>query len=262
MNYQRLLKLCQVPQQCYRRTAVAEYLKPTIQSSSAAGCQCFVHTSVPVQKETKVLAIGANQSDDGVIRKITRRLGVMDHSKAILKRAGYLLYESAADRVDHQKFFEEFQMPDTLNSWFLITELHVWMLMVRAMAADKEGRYVRNFIVEAMWNDVSARAKKLGAANPGLTKEQISEMCEQFQAAIIGYDEGLLMDDKVLAGAVWRRFFEKNCNNPEAVECIVKYIRKQIKLLDEIGINDLILKPDITWLPVPVPSDVRDQEFL
>ncbi|XP_049856757.1 ubiquinol-cytochrome-c reductase complex assembly factor 1-like [Schistocerca gregaria] len=262
MNYQRLLKLCQVPTQCYRRTIVAEYLKPTIVSSSATRCHCFIHTSVPVQKETKVLAVGANQSDDGVIRKLTRRLGVLDHSKSKLKRAGYLLYENAADRIDYKKFFKVFQMPDTLNSWFLITELHVWMLMVRSMAADKEGRYLRNIIVEAMWNDVSARAKKLGAANPGLVREQLSEMSEQFQAAIMGYDEGLLSDDKVLAGAVWRRFFERNCNNPEAVECLVRYIRKQIKLLDEIGINDLISNPDITWLPAPIPSDVRDQELV
>jgi cytochrome b pre-mRNA-processing protein 3 len=52
-------------------------------------------------------------------------------------------------------------MPDTFNSWFLVTELHVWMLMVRAMAEGDEGRFVRNNIVEAMWEDVITRVKKL-----------------------------------------------------------------------------------------------------
>jgi len=52
-------------------------------------------------------------------------------------------------------------MPDTFYSWFLVTELHVWMLMVRTMAEGEEGRYVRNNIVEAMWEDVITRVKKL-----------------------------------------------------------------------------------------------------
>jgi hypothetical protein len=33
--------------------------------------------------------------------------------------------------------------------------------MVRTMAEGEEGRFVRNSIVEAMWEDVSTRAKRL-----------------------------------------------------------------------------------------------------
>lgn len=55
-------------------------------------------------------------------------------------------------------------MPDTFNSWFLVTELHVWMLMVKAMEIGGDGRLIRNFIVEAMWEDVSTKGKKLGVS--------------------------------------------------------------------------------------------------
>ena len=55
-------------------------------------------------------------------------------------------------------------------------------------------------------------------------------MSEQFQAALIGYDEGLLLDDKVLAGALWRRFFQRNCKDPEHLERLVHYIRKQVTI--------------------------------
>jgi cytochrome b pre-mRNA-processing protein 3 len=64
--------------------------------------------------------------------------------------------------ADRNHFYVlEFQMADTFYSWFLITELHVWMLMVRTMAEGEEGRFVRNNMVEAMWQDISTRAKKL-----------------------------------------------------------------------------------------------------
>ena len=56
-------------------------------------------------------------------------------------------------------------MPNTFNSWFLVTELHVWLLLTRLMAEGSEtgekGRFMRNSIVEAMWNDVNSRAKKI-----------------------------------------------------------------------------------------------------
>lgn len=73
-----------------------------------------------------------------------------------------------ADQINYLEFFKRFELPDTFNSWFLVTELHVWMLLVRAMAEGSEtgedGRFLRNCIVEAMWADVGTRAKKLAVS--------------------------------------------------------------------------------------------------
>ena len=55
-------------------------------------------------------------------------------------------------------------MPDTFYSWFVITELHVWMLMVRCMAEGPDGQVLRNCIVQSMWNDVNQRTKQLGVS--------------------------------------------------------------------------------------------------
>lgn len=62
-------------------------------------------------------------------------------------------------------FSLELEMEDTFFSWFLITELHTWMMMVRIMAEKDEGMFVRNVVVKAMWDDVNARAKQLGVSN-------------------------------------------------------------------------------------------------
>ena len=50
---------------------------------------------------------------------------------AKLRSSGYILLTVCAQRPDIVKFFEAFNMPDTFYSWFLITELHVWLLGVR-----------------------------------------------------------------------------------------------------------------------------------
>lgn len=56
----------------------------------------------------------------------------------------------------------ELNLPDTFNSWFIITELHLWMIFVRLMNESTRGKMIRNFVVEALWNDVEFRSKKLG----------------------------------------------------------------------------------------------------
>lgn len=66
------------------------------------------------------------------------------------------------DNLNYTEFFEQLNLPDTFYSWFVITEVHVWMLSVRAMAEGDDGRFIRNSVVEALWTDVGLRAKKIG----------------------------------------------------------------------------------------------------
>ena len=35
--------------------------------------------------------------------------------------------------IDVKQFMEAFDMPDTFFSWFLVTELHVWLMGARLM---------------------------------------------------------------------------------------------------------------------------------
>lgn len=56
-------------------------------------------------------------------------------------------------------------MPDTFFSWFLVTELHVWMLMVRFMAEGEKGQMTRDYLVEAMWQNIKGRINVLGVSN-------------------------------------------------------------------------------------------------
>ena len=50
--------------------------------------------------------------------------------------------------------------------------------------------------------------------------------------------QGLLSDDTVLAGALWRNFFEMDCADVEHIEKLVQYVRKQVSfvILDSKGL--------------------------
>lgn len=95
-----------------------------------------------------------------------------------LKLSGYFLYECIPEQVDYVGWFSKCHLPDTFSSWFYVTELHVWLLMVRCMAEDValepsqkekyvrgDGYFIRNCIVEALWADVGNRIKLLEVRN-------------------------------------------------------------------------------------------------
>lgn len=143
-------------------------------------------------------------------------------------------------------------MPDTFNSWFLVTEIHCHMLLTRVMnegpEAKEDGRFMRNAVVETLWNDVQNRSKKLSQDNPSAARRQVQVLSEQFQAALIAYDEGVLSDDKILANALWRRFFEMSCSDYSKLEKLIIYVRKTMSMLDGLTRDELVRGRKIKWL--------------
>ncbi|XP_071547074.1 ubiquinol-cytochrome-c reductase complex assembly factor 1 [Panulirus ornatus] len=194
-------------------------------------------TTVPVQQP-------------GRLKRLIKKMGWLDHSRSKLRRSGYVLYGNVCEKAPINHFFSVCDLPDTFFSWFLITELHVWMLMVRLMAEGEEGRFTRNALIDALWEDAELRSKKLGAASLSIRREQMQIIISSFQASLFAYDEGLMSDDKMLASALWRRLFSKNCEDPERLECCVQYVRKQIAFLDGLSRREFMLDCQVSWVPL------------
>ncbi|KAL0832819.1 hypothetical protein ABMA28_000980 [Loxostege sticticalis] len=223
----------------------------------------YARSFFPPQVQVFKRQQGTVAVEDSYVKKFMKAVGWMDQSRTRLKLTGYFLYESVPDKVAYREWFEKLDLPDTFVSWFTITELHVWILMVRYMAEDisistndkkqyvkGDGHFVRNCIIEALWADVGNKIKLLEGANPAIARKQVSELSEQFQAALVAYDEGL-NDDKILAAAIWRRFYSLSEDaKAENIERIVHFIRHQVALLDKIPSEDLKFKPNIVWLSI------------
>ncbi|XP_022170158.1 ubiquinol-cytochrome-c reductase complex assembly factor 1 isoform X2 [Myzus persicae] len=160
----------------------------------------------------------------------------------------WILYEKLVDQIPFDQIMIKLDLPDTFNSWFIITELHLWMIFVRFMHEGTQGTMIRNFIMEALWNDVEFRSKKLATVNADVRHRQIKELSDQLRGALVGYDEGWLTNDMVLASMVWRRVFNKECNDPEKIELVVKYIRKQMSILQLQTFDSLFTKKDVKWI--------------
>lgn len=188
---------------------------------------------------------------DGLIYKARRMCGFQTIPKYRLKNTTIFLYESCTDAVPIENFLTHLSLPDNYLSWFLVTELHVWMMQVRAMAEGKEGRVIRNEVVARMWEDCDTRIKKFATFPAKVRRRGMEDLLQQFQAAIFAYDEGLLTNDKVMAAALWRTLFIYEDVDPRYLELCVQYVRTQLEHLRNIGTEKFILDGKITWKPFP-----------
>ncbi|XP_061487758.1 ubiquinol-cytochrome-c reductase complex assembly factor 1 isoform X3 [Rhineura floridana] len=188
----------------------------------------------------------------GAFTKIIEAMGFtgpLKYKKWKIKIAALRMYTSCVEKTDYEEFFNRFQMPDTLHSWFLVAQLHVWMCLVRMKQEGRAGKYMCRYIVHSMWEDVQQRGKVMGIDSVAL-KSSMRTMTEIFYGALFGYDEGILSDDHVLAAAIWRNLFNKHCEDPRQLEIMVEYVRKQIQHLDAMPGEDLLLSGEVTWRPL------------
>ncbi|XP_077948774.1 ubiquinol-cytochrome c reductase complex assembly factor 1 [Gasterosteus aculeatus] len=199
-------------------------------------------------KETRQHA----EEEVGAFTKLIEAMGftgTLKYNKWKIKIAALRMYTCCVERINYDDFFDKCSLPDTLNSWFLVAQLHVWMCLVRMRQEGREGKYMCRYIVHSMWEDVEQRSKIMGI-DASHRKEGLKSMTETFYAAIFGYDEGILSDDGVLAAALWRNLFNCECDDPRQLELMVGYVRKQMQYIDALDGDDLILTGEVKWRPL------------
>lgn len=178
-------------------------------------------------------------------------MGIGPANRVSLARATIFHYEACTDKLDPSKYFEYFQLPDTLYSFYLVVQIHVWLCQARSMREGPEGRILRNEIIERMWQDFDVRLSKVEVYSSSNRKSILNDLLYHHQGAMFSYDEGLLSDDKTLANAIWRTLFSKDAVDPRVLESAVKYVRIQMKHLRSIGPREWCLDGKFDWAPFP-----------
>lgn len=188
-------------------------------------------------------------------------IGFGDNNVFALRRSTIFQYEACTDKLNPAIFFKQLELPDTLYSFFLLVQLHCWLCQVRSMREGPEGRILRNELTERMWQDFDVRLERIEVFSSSTRKSILSDLLYQQQGAMLSYDEGLLTDDKTLAGAIWRTLYSKDLVDPRHLYTIVKYVRFQLEHLNSIGSRHWCLDGKFDWAPFP-PLQPQPQKSL
>lgn len=186
-----------------------------------------------------------------LLKKMQYWMGFSEVNIFKIRQSSIFLYEGCTDRLPYEKFFQQCQLEDTFFSFFLLLELHIWMCFVRSMRSGAEGRMLRNELTQRLWVDIDSRLKLVEIHRSKKRKEIMEDLLYHLQAAMFSYDEGLLTDDKVLAGALWRNLFQKQQVDPRTLEMMVNYVRTQSEHLKTIGPREWCIEGKLTWQKFP-----------
>eukprot|EP00112_Aurelia_sp_Birch-Aquarium-sp1_P026896 Seg984.10 transcript_id=Seg984.10/GoldUCD/mRNA.D3Y31 product="Histone-lysine N-methyltransferase setd3" protein_id=Seg984.10/GoldUCD/D3Y31 len=193
-----------------------------------------------------------NQTIGGRILGAFQYVGWLATRGSILQVTARNIYGCCTDNIDHQEFFKVCKMPDTFQSWFLVVHLHIWMCYVRLNMLGDDGKTVNQKMTELMWEDVKERIKQLGIEDTKARKESFKELSKQFYGLMIAYNKALMAEsERDLADAFWRNLFDDKENTSRRnLDLIMKYVDKQLDLLESMSKEELLGTGQIEWIPL------------
>lgn len=148
------------------------------QSRALVACRVAADAGVPFHSQCRALHSTGElctvketpQTTDEEVGAFTKMIeamgftGPLKYNKWKIKIAALRMYTCCVERINYDEFFEKCSLPDTLNSWFLVAQLHVWMCLVRMRQEGRAGKYMCRYIVHSMWEDVEQRSKIMGVS--------------------------------------------------------------------------------------------------
>ncbi|KAG2234242.1 hypothetical protein INT48_001961 [Thamnidium elegans] len=155
-------------------------------------------------------------------------------------KASHNLYNVCAEQMELNKDFyiKECNLPDNFQSWFSVTQLHVWMLMVH-LRAEGQGKLYIQELVNRFFDDAEVRIRGHGISQQKVINSYVKDLLAQFHGGVVAYDEGMCKDDPVLAAALWRNLFATSSNNATDLALVVQYIRRELQALEQYGGENL-----------------------
>lgn len=197
-----------------------------------------------------------------------------DTSTAIRTTSDY--YDRCSEWEEKQtEFLKSSNLPPTFNTWFHLTNLHVWILTVRFRALEPPyGKLYTQELINHFFIDIESKIRN----NFNITQERtiktyLVAYLEMWRGSGVAYDEGLIRGDCELGAAFWRNIFngrgvqeeidsgdmemspsgrsvrqmegrhgeEMEIGIPIQLEKLVKYTRKELLRLQDLD-DDVVKK--------------------
>ncbi|MCP9264911.1 Melanopsin [Dirofilaria immitis] len=156
-----------------------------------------------------------------------------------LNRSASYLYFDCANRFPYLKLCTALCLPDYLSTWYKLTLMHTWMLLVRLQSVLEAAAFIRirNSIIEIMFDDIDKRLR--------IVSEEMHEMLYHKRTNVVWL--GFLSEDTALAGALWRNLYMQRSVDPVYLNRAVHYVRGTMAYLDSLSLEEILLQGIKNW---------------
>ncbi|KAI9152470.1 Serine carboxypeptidase 3 [Blastocladiella emersonii ATCC 22665] len=157
------------------------------------------------------------------------------------QRETLYMYErcSAAANAHLDWLIRDVGLPDTFQTWFGVTQVHVWMAMVRLRGEGPAGKDAIQGLVSHLFRDMEDRLWAMGIRKNAIVDRSLKEFLSIFYGGIMSYDEALVHSDALLASALWRNLFQSQAD-PQHLAEFVAVVRKELAHLETVDAETVL----------------------
>lgn len=153
---------------------------------------------------------------------------------------GDLLYRQTKEHCERVEW-AELDLPPTFASWFNVTLLHVWLLLVRTRTIEDEllRKSVAQRIIDNFFLDIERGVIiTANVTNPIIVGKTNKMLLKTYYGSLAALDEAFLKGDAQLADALYRNLyaFDTERCSVQKVEKVVRYLRRQLYKLDNVDV--------------------------
>ncbi|KNE60907.1 hypothetical protein AMAG_06667 [Allomyces macrogynus ATCC 38327] len=173
-------------------------------------------------------------------QKIGTVLGLNSKAQTYQRETLYVYEQCAAGADAHLDWLvSEVGLPDTFQTWFSVTQVHVWMAMVRLRAEGPKGKEWIQGLVNHMFRDMEDRLWAMGIRKNSIVDRSLKDCLSMFYGGILAYDEALTHSDALLASALWRNLFQSQAD-PVHLAQFVRVVREELAHLEQVPANEML----------------------
>lgn len=149
---------------------------------------------------------------------------------------GDLLYRYTKEHCERVEW-AELGLPATFASWFNVSLIHVWMLLVRTRTIDNEPlrKAVSQRIIDNFFLDIERGVIVTAqVTNPIIVGKTNKMLLKTYYGSLAALDEAFLKGDAQLADALYRNLyaFDTEKCSAQKLERVVLYMRRQLFKFD------------------------------
>jgi len=147
------------------------------------------------------------------------------------------LHALVVEQARQPAFYTALGVPDTLDGRFELIALHCFLVM-RRLKGEPAGIALARELVEAMFADLDASLRELGAGDLGVGR-RIKKMGQGFYGRVAAYDAALT-DPAALELALTRNLYGTvDQPSPATVGRVAAYVIKCMRILEKQSISDI-----------------------
>lgn len=168
------------------------------------------------------------------------------------ERAGYALYTAAVTAARDPVFYNQLDVPDTMDGRFDMVGLYVFLVIHRLRDEGDTGRALGQAVFDAMFHDMDFNLREIGVSDMRVGKT-MKGMWEAFHGRSANYATPLLAgDEDALAAAIARNVW-RGTADPVPAHALAAIAFAQDKYLAAQSISTLAAG-QVTFLPAVVPA--------